>query len=216
MRRPTASVENKRKVNGGIFKEIDSILAKEGPIDESEQEKLIIELERLQSKQATQWRATFGIIAAVSACLFAYTTYSQAFYPWELRYIGEFAAVAEHTGTLVALLIQTNSLLCACLMMVLELPSMAKAPDRSCLPLALRQKALAGLSLLLSLFGAAYWFSMIWQMQQEVGHTGRGLFWVPIAPLGVCLACIYVITSLSYTGQEVRRMRTLRYSHKTL
>lgn len=217
MRRPTAAVETKRKViGGGMFKEVDAILANEGPIDESLQEKLIIELERLQSKQAMRWRTTFGVISAISTLLFAYTTYSQAFHPWEIRYIGEFAAVAEHAPTVVALLLQTNALLSACLSMVLELPSIAKAPDRSCLPPALRQKVLLGLSILLSSLGAAYWFNMILTMQKEVGHTGRGLFWVPIAPLGVCLACAYVVFSLGYTGSEVVKMRQLRYRHKTL
>jgi hypothetical protein len=199
-----------------MFKEVDAILSKDGPLDESEQEKLIIELEKLQSKQAMRWRTTFGIISALSVLLFSYTTYSQAYHPWELRYIGEFAAVAEHGHSVLALLLQTNALLCACLSMVLELPSMARSPDRSCLPPALRQKALLAFSVLLSSLGASYWFRMIVVMQKEVGHTGRGLFWVPIAPLGVCLSCIYVISSLSYTGKEVIKMRQLRYRHKTL
>ena len=184
-------------------------------MDDTEQEKLIIELEKLQSKQARSWLTTFGVISLISTALFGYSAYSQAFHPWELRYIGEFAAVAEHTPSVLALLIQTLSLLSAFLTMVLDLPSLSK-PDRSCLPPALRQKILAVLCILFSSLGAIYWFRMIWLMNIEVGHTGRGLFWVPIAPLGVCLACVYVITSLNWTGNEVRRMRQLRYRHKAL
>ena len=158
---------------------------------------------------------TFGVISFIFTALFAYSTYSQALHPWELRYIGEFAAVADHTPSVATLFIQTLSLFLAFLTMVLDRPSLSK-PDRSCLPPALRQKALAVLCVLFSSLGAIYWFRMIWLMSREVGHTGRGLFWLPIAPLGVCLACVYVVLSLNWTGDEVRRMKQLRYRHKTL
>eukprot|EP00798_Chlamydomonas_sp_ICE-L_P017029 gene17029-23321_t len=92
------------------FDPVDSLLSEDGPMDESEQEQLLYELERLQLQQSRMWMRIFAILAALLASFYGYSAYSQSAHPWELRHVGEFASVVQHTEAIVWLAVQSTSL----------------------------------------------------------------------------------------------------------
>lgn len=208
---------------------IDALLAQDGPLDEHEQQQLIMEFEDLQVAQARAFRGMFGGGAALGAALCLYAAWLHWARPWEQRYTGELRTVVSHKGAGLVLLAQAAAHALAAAALLVGLPQCggcgargARARDGCMAPGGgggaagkARWVALSAAALLAT-GAAAYWVAAIRASAARHGPAGEhyDLLWLPLLPLALVGLCCYVMRSVAATAAEVDRLRRMTYDFK--
>ncbi|KAL6757258.1 hypothetical protein V8C86DRAFT_2629564 [Haematococcus lacustris] len=199
------------------LKAVDRLLDSKLPLGELEQERVLLEFEKLQLSSASSNRRVFGGLASALSAFFAWATWSQCVDPFGQQYTGELKAVVPGAGA-AAVVLGLQAVACAATAwgMLSQLPRPGELA-RGCLPAPYQQWLLLTLGSLASLPCTVFWLVAHRRLDVLLGRglTARWhLLWVPLLPLALSLVCSWVMWTLGNSGRQVAELRKLRYQHK--
>jgi hypothetical protein len=194
-----------------------SALLEEEVLAIEEQEEVVMELERLHTKQTRNWLRVFAGLAFASAAGLLYLAWLQATDPWGMKHHAKFARVLPAPVVALAELGSAASVAAAGLALTWNRPVVGpEGSSAGHLRLACLAKyaALCGSMLMAVLWGL---FLIV------AGHAGRlgirgalEVLWLPLAPLIFVLLALYVIYIFSDTRKDLLRLRGSMYHLRTI
>ncbi|KAJ9505664.1 hypothetical protein QJQ45_026702 [Haematococcus lacustris] len=154
------------------LKAVDRLLDSKLPLGELEQERVLLEFEKLQLSSACSNRRVFGGLASALSAFFAWATWSQCVDPFGQQYTGELKAVVPGAGA-AAVVLGLQAVACAATAwgMLSQLPRPGELA-RGCLPAPYQQWLLLTLGSLANLPCTVFW--LVAHRRLDV-LLGRGL-----------------------------------------
>eukprot|EP00879_Flechtneria_rotunda_P008596 GHRR01009007.1.p1 GENE.GHRR01009007.1~~GHRR01009007.1.p1 ORF type:complete len:208 (+),score=40.84 GHRR01009007.1:590-1213(+) len=195
---------------------VDQLLSEAGPLDEDEQQIVIVALEEQILQQNRIFKRLFAVSALLFSAFFLHAAYQQYKHPWEQRYTGELRPVTTHTAVVLVLFSQGSALFACAVALLVQLPRKGQR-SQACMPASMQVQLLLGSAVGLASVGSLYWGSAMWhgiaRYGRDIGEKWE-LLWLPLAPLGYCLLCCYIVWSIGSTGKDVQQLKRMAYEFK--
>ncbi|PIN21732.1 hypothetical protein CDL12_05570 [Handroanthus impetiginosus] len=165
------------------------------PLDTQEQEELVRSLEKSQAQQSRLWRSVFAGLVLCYMVFLIYSTYQQAYYPWELRYHAYFMYEVDSRNIVAA----DVAAVLVCVMVITGLMQNSR-----------RYRLWLWYSFVPSTLLAVFWLHHMLRLAK----FRWDIMWLPLAPLGGAGICLYVDHLLNESSEEVRKLRGYMYAYK--
>lgn len=195
---------------------VSSLLAEDAPLDVSEQQQIIKDLEQEQENQQ-KWKLVFAAVVGTFGSWLVYAGIQQHVHPYEQRYTGELQAVTEAKTAAAMLLVQGAALLISCCGLLAGLRRRRGSPESCMQSAGTGHNTLLAAAAATTLVGWGYWCWALWQSIQRFGMENGAhweLLWLPFGPPMLAGLCWYVDYSIEATGHEVEQLKRLMYDHK--
>jgi len=202
---------------------LDSLLSEPGPLDKHEQEEVVATFQQQQFSLLRQWRYSFAALSLTLASLFCHHALSQARHPWDLKCTAQFSRILPAPVVAFGFAFSAVPLLAMAVGIV-----MGSKRDRGLVDSAYDADddpgLAAGCGVLISpqTRSLALWASVgmaaFWALADAFSD---GLFrwqcsWVSVAPLGFCVAQLYIEGMADASLKDVKRLRRMMYEYSKL